>query len=78
MVTRALDFERRVTAYRKNSHQALEAVYASVVSIKASTRTDYTGISPTDYWAGQRMIGGPVGAARASARFAIGSSVTWT
>lgn len=33
---------------------------------------------PPDYWAGQRMTGGPVGVDPASAWFATGSSVTWT
>jgi hypothetical protein len=48
MVTRALDSERRASAYGKNSHQALEAVYASVLSIKASARTEYTGPAVPD------------------------------
>jgi hypothetical protein len=37
-----------------------------------------TGGGPPDYWAGQRTTGGPVGTAPASARFPIGSSVTWS
>jgi hypothetical protein len=35
-------------------------------------------VGPADYWAGQRMTGGPVGAARPSTRFPTGSSVTWS